>query len=165
MLWINEGFTLDDAGNVVSTSYVDLRDEGERVAIRSLVKGCRREHALEDGENVLISKPERFREYGPALIRDEQEGFAREEQVTVEAETPKVILVLEAERYRYQAAISDLAGSDAEAGEFVVPEDGVLAVDRESVHGALGEGAVLAFGHGAAVLRGGFCAAISVSGP
>jgi len=30
MLWINEGLTLDDAGNVVSTSYVDLRDEGER---------------------------------------------------------------------------------------------------------------------------------------
>ena len=41
MLWINEGFTLDDAGNVVSTSYVDLRDEGEMVTIRSLVRGYR----------------------------------------------------------------------------------------------------------------------------
>ena len=99
----------------MTTSYVDLRAEGERAAIRSLVKGCRREHALGDRENILISKPERFREYGPALIRDEQEGFAREEQVMVEAETPKVILVLEAERYCYQAAISDLAGSDVEA--------------------------------------------------
>ena len=89
MLWINEGFVLDDVGNMLTTSYIDLRDETERTVIRSLVKGCRREHALEDGENVLISKPERFREYGVALIRDEQEGFAKEELVTIEAETPE----------------------------------------------------------------------------
>ena len=89
MLWINEGFVLDDAGNMLTTSYIDLREEAERTVIRSLVKGCRREHALEDGETLLISKPERFREYGVVLIRDEQEGFAREEDVTVEAETPQ----------------------------------------------------------------------------
>ncbi|MDE2911519.1 MAG: hypothetical protein OXL68_01145 [Paracoccaceae bacterium] len=35
----------------------------------------------------------------------------------------------------------------AEAWKFVVPRDGVLAVDREAVHGALGEGAVLALHH------------------
>ena len=89
MLWINEGFVLDDVGNMLTTSYIDLRDETERTVIRSLVKGCRREHALEDGETVLISKPERFREYGVALIRDEQEGFAKEEVVTLEPETPE----------------------------------------------------------------------------
>ena len=89
MLWINEGFVLDDAGNVLTTSYIDLRDEAERTVVRSLVKGCRREHALEDGETLLISKPERFREYGVEFIRDEQEGFAREEHVAVEAETPQ----------------------------------------------------------------------------
>ena len=89
MLWINEGFVLDDAGNMLTTSYIDLREEAERTVIRSLVKGCRREHALEDGETLLISKPERFREYGVVLIRDEQEGFAREEDVAVEAETPQ----------------------------------------------------------------------------
>ena len=89
MLWINEGFVLDDEGNMLTTSYIDLRDQEERTVIRSLVKGCKREHALEDGETVLISKPERFREYGVALIRDEQEGFAREEHVTLEAETPE----------------------------------------------------------------------------
>ena len=87
MLWVNEGFVLDDAGNMLTTSYVDLRDEGERTAIRSLVKGCKREHALEDGETVLISKPELFREYGVALIRDEQEGFANVKSVTLEPET------------------------------------------------------------------------------
>ena len=89
MLWVNEGFVLDDAGNMLITSYIDLRDEGERTTIRSLVKGCKQEHALEDGETVLISKPERFREYGVALIQDEQEGFAREKSVTLEPETPE----------------------------------------------------------------------------
>ena len=37
MLWINEGFVLDDAGNMALTSYIDLRGEGDRTAIRSLV--------------------------------------------------------------------------------------------------------------------------------
>ena len=45
--------------------------------------------------------------------------------------------------------------ADAEAGKVAVPEDGVLAVDREAVHGTLGEGAVLAFRHGAVLLGGG----------
>ena len=102
MLWINEGFVLDDAGNMLTTTYIDLRDEAERMVIRSLVKGCRREHALEDGETLLISKPERFREYGVALIRDEQEGFAREEHVAVQAETPQ-----EAAKRRATADLND----------------------------------------------------------
>lgn len=102
MLWINEGFVLDDAGNLLTASFIDLRDEGERAVIRSLVKGCRREHALEDGETVLISKPERFREYGVALIRDDQEGLAKVEQVTLEAETPE-----EAAKRRATADVND----------------------------------------------------------
>ena len=89
MLLTNEGFVLDDAGNMLTTSYIDLRDKDERSVIRSLVKGCKREHALENGKTLIISKPERFREYGVALIRDDQEGFAREEFVTLEADTPE----------------------------------------------------------------------------
>lgn len=100
MLWINEGFILDDAGNLIMTSYIDLREDGSRTAIPALVKGCKRAHALEDGDSVLISKPERFREFGEALIRDEQEGFAKEESVTVAEET-----AAEAARRR---AIADL---------------------------------------------------------
>ena len=87
MLFFNEGFTLDDAGNMITTTYVDLRQEVERTAIPALIKGCRREHALEDGEAVLISKPARFREYGEKLILDLQEGLAREELVTEKEET------------------------------------------------------------------------------
>ena len=89
MLWINEGFVMDDRGNILTTIYIDLREKEERTVIQGLVKGCKREHALEDAETLLVSKPERFRDYGVALIRDEQEGFAQEEQVTMEAETPE----------------------------------------------------------------------------
>lgn len=89
MFWITEDSILDDGGNLLVTSYVDLRAEGERDVIQSLVKGCKREHALEDGETVLISKPERFREYGAALIRDEQEGLAKVDRVLPERETPE----------------------------------------------------------------------------
>ncbi len=103
MLWINEGFVLDDAGNLLTTNYIDLRCEKDRTVIHGLVKGCQRQHALEDGETVLISKPERFREFGAALIRDEQEGFAKEEQVTLGPETPE-----EAARRR---ATEDLNGA------------------------------------------------------
>ena len=39
MLWINEGFVLDDAGNLTMTSYIDLRDKDNRTVIPSLVEG------------------------------------------------------------------------------------------------------------------------------
>ena len=87
MIVINEGFVLDDSGNMTSTMYVDLREEEERTAIPALVKGCKREHALEDGETLLISKPARFREHGENLIKDIQEGFAQKESVTEAKET------------------------------------------------------------------------------
>ena len=80
---ITEGSVLDDADNLITTTYIDLRDEGERSVIPALVKGCRREHALEDGETVLISKPARFREHGEGLIQDAHEGFAEEKSVTI----------------------------------------------------------------------------------
>ena len=85
--WLSEGAVLDDAGNLIVTVHIDLRDESTN-AISALVKGCRREHALEDGNTVLLSKPARFREFGEALIQDEQEGLAKEESVTVLHETP-----------------------------------------------------------------------------
>ena len=87
MVFISEGYMLDDSGNLIMTTFIDLREEGERTAISALVKGCRREHALGDGETILISKPARFREYGEELILDVQEGLAKEESVIVREET------------------------------------------------------------------------------
>ena len=91
LLWISEGFVLDDAGNLVSTSYVDLRAPANRTAIQTLVKGCRREHALEDAERILVSPVKRFRDEGESLIRDAQEGLATEKTETVEPETPEEV--------------------------------------------------------------------------
>ena len=92
VLWINEGFMLDDAGNLIMTSYVDLREPGNRTPIRTLVKGCKREHALEDSETIQMSALEKFRAEGENLIRDPQEGLAQGEVVTVTPETPEQAL-------------------------------------------------------------------------
>ena len=88
MGWATEGFVQDDAGNLVMTAFVDLREQDDRTPIPALVKGCKREHALESGETILVSKPARFRDYGEALIRDDQEGLAREESVAETEQTP-----------------------------------------------------------------------------
>ena len=92
ILWINEGFIQDDAGNLVCTSYVDLREPGSRTPIRTLVKGCRHEHALEDSETIQMSAIEQFRHEGENLIRDPQEGLAKRAAETVTPETPEQAL-------------------------------------------------------------------------
>lgn len=79
---VAEGAILDDAGNLITTTYVDLRDANQQDPIPALVKACRREHALEDGDTVRISKPTRFREFGEGLIQDDHEGFALEQSMT-----------------------------------------------------------------------------------
>ena len=88
MLWIIEGFMLDEAGNLIQTSYVDLGAPDSRTEIRGLVKGCRREHALEDAEKILVSPVERFRDEGESLIRDEQEGMATRKTEIAAPENP-----------------------------------------------------------------------------
>ena len=37
MLWINEGFVLDDAGTLITTSYIDLREKDDRTVIPGLI--------------------------------------------------------------------------------------------------------------------------------
>ena len=90
--WISEGFMQDDSGNLVMTWYVDLREPGNRAPIRTLVKGCRRKHALEDSETIQMSALKEFRGKGKNLIRDPQEGLAKEESETVAPETPEEAL-------------------------------------------------------------------------
>ena len=87
VLWINESFGLNDAGHIIMTSYVDLRSPEDRTPIKSLVRACERQYALEDCENIMVSAPSRFRSHGEGLILDPQEGFAREEDVTERRQT------------------------------------------------------------------------------
>ena len=87
MVWVYEGSVLNDAGQMINTSYVDLRKPEDRTPIKSLVKASERQYALESGETILISKPSRFRENGEGLILDMQEGKAKEVTVTQTQET------------------------------------------------------------------------------
>ena len=88
-LWINAGFVMDEAGSLITTSYIDLRAPEARTAIRTLVKGCRREHALGETEAILASPLERFWEGDENPIRDAQEGLSTEGTETVDPETPE----------------------------------------------------------------------------
>ncbi|MDE0260980.1 MAG: hypothetical protein OXJ37_01070 [Bryobacterales bacterium] len=53
-LSIKEGFVMDEAGNLITMSYLDLPAPENRTAIRMLAKRCRREHALEETEAILV---------------------------------------------------------------------------------------------------------------
>ena len=75
---------------MITTAYVDLRAPEDRKNIRTLIKGCHRQHALEDGDTILVSPVRRFRKEGENLIRDEQEGLATMVgPEIVEPETPE----------------------------------------------------------------------------
>ena len=87
MVWVNEGFVLNDAEHIIMTSYIDLRPPGNRTPITGLIRGCERKYALEDCETIMVSTPSRFREYGEELILDVQEGLAREESVVTTQDT------------------------------------------------------------------------------
>ncbi len=84
-LYFNEGFHVDHSGNVISTIYIDLRYPSARLPIPLLVKGCRLEHAIEDGSDVKISTPPTFRHQGENLIRDPGEGYYSESRVVHDA--------------------------------------------------------------------------------
>ena len=87
IIWVNEGFVLNDAGHVIVTSYIDLRKPEDRTPITSLVRGCERKYALEDCETIMISNPAHYRSHGEELILDVQEGLAKEETAIASQET------------------------------------------------------------------------------
>ena len=65
-----EGYFLTEDGHVVILTYVDLRPPAGREPVKTLVKGCRKEHAIELYGKVRVSKPPFFRDHGKGLIMD-----------------------------------------------------------------------------------------------
>lgn len=100
IIWVNEGFVLNDAGHLIITSYIDLRKPEDRTPITRLVRRCERKYALEDCETIMISNPAHFRSHGEELILDVQEGLAKEETAIASQET--------AAQATRQQAVSDL---------------------------------------------------------
>ena len=65
-----------DAGSSVGVWRVDARSPADRVAVTTLVKCGRQDHAARKLRTIRVSKPARFRNYGEGLIRDPSEGLA-----------------------------------------------------------------------------------------
>ena len=83
-LVFSDGQHVEDAGHCINSLYVDFRDPTDRVPIRSLIKGCRQEHAFELCNVIRISKPMRFREFGDQLVKDEREANPHHETLVSE---------------------------------------------------------------------------------
>ena len=78
---LTESMILDEAGNMVTVWYVDLRDPDCRTPITTLIKGCRKQHAIEDLGTIRVSKPECFRKLEEGLIGDISEARASSQSV------------------------------------------------------------------------------------
>ena len=71
--FLNEGSIVDDASNLISVWYLDMRNPEKRVPIRSLVKAGGKQHGMHALETIRVSKPARFRSDGEGLILDPAE--------------------------------------------------------------------------------------------
>ena len=83
-LSLTEANFVDDAGSLITSTFVDLRSADQRAPIHTLAKGCERQHALETSATLRIARPATFRESGGGLIRDPKEGKATKTRVLAE---------------------------------------------------------------------------------
>lgn len=80
----------DDFGSQVNVVYIDLRYLTNRSPIKTLVKGCEAQFAIDQCKKLRVSKAERFRVYGEGLIRDPLEAYAaHSEEVSTTSEDPR----------------------------------------------------------------------------
>ena len=66
-----EGHHVDDAGNLISCTYVDFRDPDERFPITTLRKASSKRHAIPGCETIRVSKPRCFLEQGEGIAGDD----------------------------------------------------------------------------------------------
>ena len=111
-LVIMEGHHIDHFDNLIAAMYIDLRHPSARHPIPMITKGCRPEHAIENGSDVKISTPRTFRHQGENLILDPGEGYFHESETVQEAidEPGYVEEVSRHEQARIRAA--ELVGFD-----------------------------------------------------
>ena len=81
---MNEGEHIDNAGNLIWPIYVDVREPADRTPITTLIKGCRKQYAIETYKRVRISKPALFRKFGEKLIKDPAEMYASHTEIHTE---------------------------------------------------------------------------------
>lgn len=66
-LYLADGHHVDEAGNLISCTYVDFRDPAERFPITTLRKASSKRYAIPGCETIRISKPICFRGRGEGL--------------------------------------------------------------------------------------------------
>ena len=71
-----DGHHVDEAGKLISCTYVDLRNPVDRSLITTLTKASSKRHAIPGCETIRLSKPSRFLDRGEGLIECGEEGSA-----------------------------------------------------------------------------------------
>ena len=71
-----DGHHVDEAGNLIACTYVDLRDPVDRSPITTLTKASSKRHAVPGCETMRLSKPSRFLDRGEGLIERGEDGSA-----------------------------------------------------------------------------------------
>ena len=74
--YLADGHHVDDAGNLISCTYVDLRDPAERTPIKTLQKASPKRYAIPDCETIRLSKPTGFGGRGEGVARGPEAGTA-----------------------------------------------------------------------------------------
>ena len=72
--YLADGHHVDDAGNLISCTYVDFRDRAARSPITTLQKASSKRHAIPGCGTIRISKPSCFRDRGEGLVVHGDEG-------------------------------------------------------------------------------------------
>ena len=73
---LTDGHHVDEAGNLIACTYVDLRDPVDRFPITTLTKASSKRHAIPGCETMRLSKPSCFLDRGEGLIERGEAGSA-----------------------------------------------------------------------------------------
>ena len=94
--YLADGHHVDDAGNLISCTYVDFRDPDERFPIAALRKASSKRHSIPGCETIRISKPGRFLGPGEGLVGNGE--HKREAAIGGEPDEPNDSSVAAADR-------------------------------------------------------------------
>ena len=81
-LILYDGLIITDGGHLIMSQYVDIGVDKMYRRPAYLLKAIEAKYGLEHYNDIQLSAPYRFRDYGETLIRDVQEGHARREMKT-----------------------------------------------------------------------------------
>ena len=109
-LVLMDALSTTDAGRLFMVQHVDVGASSADWQHVVLVKGIEAEYSLAHNSSIRISSPQRFRDVGETMIRDEQEGQARSR--TEESEKKEYV----AERREQEEALHELGLSNLRLG-------------------------------------------------